>query len=339
MKLFNKHIKLLGLVSFISVSSATLAISPIPEKTGVSGFINLGVMGLSVETNMLAESTFSDLGKKRIDSLDKGPDSESSVSPVINFELSYTWAESQTQIFIGSQLADFLRYDLLTGAGVRQGAGQAGIFSLEAISSLDTEVWQDPYVINVDRQDTTRTADGFRVSWGKVLGSEFVIRYSSREVEIDNELSGSGLALTPAQRASLNREGDINRVDVAYAFKLNKQSQIIPRFSIIDHDRDGQAIAHEFSQVDVSFMMSAERYRYVTNLIVGKADYDRVNPVFSRPDDANRLGLTFTMFWPNVFGLKAWTGNAGIILMEDDHAIDFYDNKISGVSFGILHRF
>ena len=72
-------------ILLLSISIATLAFQPIPKKTGVSGFINLGAMGISVESNVLAETPFNDLGEARIDSLNNSPDSKSSAIPSPDF--------------------------------------------------------------------------------------------------------------------------------------------------------------------------------------------------------------------------------------------------------------
>jgi hypothetical protein len=87
-------------ILLVSASPGVFAISEIPEETGVSGFINLAVMGMSVESNTLAETPFNDLGAANIDNLTDEPDSESGGVPIVNFELSYTWAESSSSSVI-----------------------------------------------------------------------------------------------------------------------------------------------------------------------------------------------------------------------------------------------
>jgi hypothetical protein len=326
-----------------SVSSTALAIEDIPEETGVSGFINLGVMGLSVETNMLAETPLNDLGAERISNLTDGPDSESSGIPLVNFELSYTWADSRTQVFIGNRLEDFLRFDFSTLAGVRQGVGNVGIFGIEAISTpIETKVWRDPYEVNTNRQDTSRTSSGARVIWDKIFGSDLEVRYSTREVEIDDELSGTALGLTPADRALLNREGDTNRLDISYAFSQVENNIFVPRLSYIDYDRDGEAMANDGIQLELSHLYKRDRFTYATNLSYGTFDFEEVNPIpiyGGVKNEADRFGLSFTVFWKNVFNLEDWTGSAGVIWFRDDNDIDFYDSQVSAISFSMLHRF
>jgi hypothetical protein len=60
-------------------ATTAYAIEPIPEKSGFSGFLNLGVIYLDVESNMIAGNDLVDLGKERIDSIFDSPDSESEI--------------------------------------------------------------------------------------------------------------------------------------------------------------------------------------------------------------------------------------------------------------------
>ncbi len=327
-------------IMLMSTSSTAIAMDAIPKETGVSGFINLGVMGMSVETNMLSKTPLNDLGKENINSLTDTPDSKSSAIPLVNFELSYTWAESRTQIFIGNRLEDFLRFDFATNLGVRQGAGRAGVFGLAAISTpLKTKVWRDPYQINVKREDTDRTSEGFRISWDKILGSQLEIRASTRDVEIDDELSGTAEGLSAAERALLNREGKTKSFDISYKFTVGGDNRLVPRLTYIDYDRDGRAMANDGAQLELSYIIKADALRYVTNLTFGNFEYDEVNPIYSEKDETDRLGFTFTVFWEDIFGLKDWSGNAGVVWFEDDNKIDFYDTKVGAISIGMLTRF
>ena len=107
-------------VSGLLIATSGLSMTPIPEESGISGFINIGAGGITAKTNMIAGIDFIDVGKKRIDSLTDSPDSESSVLPVINGELAYTFDSTRTQLFIGTLFEDFIRFQGATLAGIRQ---------------------------------------------------------------------------------------------------------------------------------------------------------------------------------------------------------------------------
>jgi hypothetical protein len=338
MKKLMAHLSSLSISLVLIATSNAVAVTSIPEESGFSGFVNLGVTGLQTETNMISETPFSTLGGATVNSLTNGPDSQSTSSPIVSYEVAYTWASTKTQIFLGSSLEDFLRFDLSTKLGVRQGLGDIGIVSLEVIGSpTPTKVWSDPYQIGVDRQDTDRESAGARLRWDKVLGTELELRVSSKKTDIDDEFSGVALGLSSADRALLNRDGSINKFDLAYRFKFENLI-IIPRLSLIDDDLDGAAMAHDRIQVEVSVAGKVNKLRYVTNLTLSQSDFDEVNPIYGVKDESDQIGFSFTLFWDKAFGTK-WVASAGIVAYEDRHEIDFYDTKATVITVAMLRRF
>ncbi|MEE4111366.1 MAG: DUF2860 family protein, partial [Desulfobacteraceae bacterium] len=150
------------------------SILPIPQDSGFSGFINLGVGAVTAESNTIAGNSLATIGKERIDSLTGSPDSENDVIPLINGELAYTFASTRTQVYLGNSLEDFIRFETATLAGVRQELPDKSILALSSVfSAIATEVWADPYVVGRDRTETDRTSSGLRLGYDKILGSDF----------------------------------------------------------------------------------------------------------------------------------------------------------------------
>ena len=194
------------------VASTAQAAVIIPTKGGFSGSFNLGVGGVEVESNMLSSIAGGniDIGDKIVDNLNDSPDSNSKAIPTINFELSYTFESTRTQLHIGNLMEDFLSFDSTTLLGVRQDIGNAGLIgaSVQA-SSLAAQVWRDPYQTGTKRKDTDRTSTGGRLYWQQIMGSGLEIRLTASEIDIDKERSGNSLNLTKAQRKRLDRNGDV----------------------------------------------------------------------------------------------------------------------------------
>jgi len=100
-----------------------------PETLDASGFQeNLKNFEQHL-SNMISGNDFADVGKKKINSIYKSPDSESDFMPMFNFEFRYTFADSRTQIYAGNTLEDFLRFDLTAQAGVRQEMPDSSVVS------------------------------------------------------------------------------------------------------------------------------------------------------------------------------------------------------------------
>ena len=334
-----------ALAAVCTLAASTQAAVIIPEKSGFGGYINLGAGGLSVKSNMLASIVNGniDIGDKKIDSLNDAPDSSGGGAiPVVNFELSYTFGSTRTQLHLGNLLEDYLSMDMTTIAGVRQSVGKAGLVGASYRgTSVKTEVWQDPYLTDTRRKETDRTSDGYRVYWQQFMGSGLEFRYTYSEIDIDNERSGQSLALTPEQRRLLDRQGDVDNVALLYEFSWDDRKHIFePQLAFIDRDLDGQAMANDGVRGSLNYIYQYDdKWRWVVNASYGDFDYKKANPIYREKDSSDNYGVTLSMFHTGAFGLKKWTLNATVGYYEEDHDIDFYDTEVGIVALGMLRRF
>jgi len=328
---------LLALTLLISASAH--AVSPIPDQDGFGGFLSLGLGAASVESNFLAEAIGQDLGDKNISSLGS-PDSESIALPLVAFELSYVF-DGETQLFVGNLLEDYLRFDFSTRFGVRQDLGSAGLGSVSLLASPSAvKVWENPYATGVDRASTDRTASGIRLSWDKIMGTGLEIRVSTREIDIDDEDSGTGLGLTPAEIASLDRNGDHNTLNVRYLFGDSKTSKFLVGLNSTEVDLDGDAMSYDSTSFELTWLYTPDKaLKVVTNLVVGSRDYDAVHPVFGEKADIDFSAFSVTGFFPGLWGFKDWVPNALLVVGRDDSDVSFFDSEVTIVGFGFINRF
>ena len=326
-------------------SSTQAAVATIPKESGFSGYINLGAGGLTVKTNTLSSimSGKVDIGDKEIGSLNQSPNSsEGGAIPVINFELSYTFGSTGTQLHVGNLLEDYLNMDMTTIVGVRQDVGRAGqVGASYRGTTIATEVWEDPYLTDAKRKDTDRTNEGFRVYWQQFMSSGLEMRYTYSEIDIDDEFSGQSLALTPSQRKLLDRQGDIDNFAILYEFRSHDNKHIVePQLAYIDRDLDGKAMANDGVRASVNYIYQHDdHWRWVLNASYGDYDYKEANPIYDYKDKSNHYGASLAMFYTGAFGLKDWTFNATAGWNEKDNDLDFYDASVGVVAIGMLRRF
>ena len=88
--------------------------------SGFSGFIRPGVGAMRYKTNMVASFLGFDLSDKKTDSLDDSPDAESTGVVLVPFSLVYNFASTRTQLFLGTDLTDLIRFDYVQQLGVKQ---------------------------------------------------------------------------------------------------------------------------------------------------------------------------------------------------------------------------
>jgi len=329
----------------MGLATATQAAVIIPDKSGFSGFVNLGVGGISVESNMLATIVAGkvDVGNKTVDNLSDSPQSsEGGAIPALNFELSYTFASTRTQLHIGNLLENYLSMEMNTLAGIRQDIGVAGnVGAAVTNTSIDTEVWQDPYLTDAKRKETDRTSQGFNVYWQQFMSSGLEIKYSYTEIDVDKERSGQSLALTPTQRKLLDRNGDVDRFQLSYEFVSDNEHHIVtPSLTYVDRDFDGQAMANDGGTAALNYIYAHDkRWRYVFNASYGDFDYKETNPIYGVKDSSNSYGVSGTVFYSKPFGLEHWAFNATVGYYEEDNDIDFYDTEVGVIMFAMFRKF
>lgn len=326
-----------------ALAMPTLALDAMPTEKGFSGFVNLGAGGGAVESNFLARISGIDvdLSDDTIDSLDS-PDDEDIFMPSASLSVGYTFSSLKTRVSIGNDMADFLQFDRGTLLAVRHDFDRIGNIQLGVMNSagLATEVWADPYLTGEPRKDTEFSSSGGRITWDRIFGSQFELKATAREVEIDDEDSGASLGLSAAERKLLDREGDVTRVELGYMFDVGQGKHLIrPSVAYLDRDLDGDAMSQDGYEVGLTYAYSTSDVRWVNNLSYTSLDGDKENPIFNEVNDADRYTATSQLFFPGLFGLEKWTPNVSIAWGESDSDIDFNDSSVWIFSAAMFRKF
>ena len=334
------------------LSSTSLIAAPIAEESGFSGFVAAGITGISFESNMIAGNAFDDeITDNSISSLADAPDTESSVLGNLNYELKYTYAESKTEVFLGTDLIDLLTFDNTSRLGVRKDYDGFGIIGVSLLfTTLPGTVWQDPYDTSKPRNSVDQDSEGISLKWERILESNFELEVRKREYKIDGNDS-SGLngpyvgaelhGLTDAElNDQLNREGDVTAIFANYTWKFGEGKFLKPSLRYGDYDLDGQAMQYKRTAFKLAYLSIGKRWNIVASASVGQDDYDNINPLFADEADSATVGAAFTAAYKNPFGWSKKLSFLGTVAAYDnDSDIDFYDTSITLASFTALYRF
>ena len=330
----------LALFCALALPFAANGFEAIPQESGFSGFVTLGVGALDYESNMVVGTSFFDAGNDTINSLNS-PSSESTGLPVFSGMINYTFARSRTQIFVGNTLPDYLQFDFATQLGVRKEFGSFGVLGIAYLANtIPAKVWEDPYLVGSKRFKTDRTSNGVALKWEEILNTNLSLEFRARKIDVDDERSGQSITPPlPNPKGSLSREGNQNSVQVQYDFHMGEKHIISPSFSYIDYDLDGNAMKNKRYQGQLSYGYVGERFNFVANALYGSASFDDTNPIFGETNDADIYGASATLFYKRPFGLKRWQAFVGLVGYKEDSDISFYNTKATVVSAGGLFRF
>lgn len=320
-------------LALTTCTTSALALDPMPQEAGFSGYIDLGAAGGTVESNFLAEIFSIDLSNDKIYDYDS-PNETTIIIPSFDFNLAYTFNNKKTQIHLGSAVENSIDFTSNSVLAVRHDFSSIG--SVELAGLLPTpglEVWEDPYFTGQKRKSTERTSSGGRLTWDGIVGSNFELIGSFRSIDIDDERSGDSLGLSAPERQLLDREGDVTRVELGYVFNCNGGDiKVRPSVAYIDRDLDGDAMAQDGYELGVQFRYNAGSYVWLNRAAYQSLDGDKDNPIFNQANDADVYVLASEVQIPEPFGWDKWTGSVGVSWGNNSADIDF--NKSTVAIFG-----
>lgn len=329
-------------------AGSAVALEPIPQESGFTGFIRPGVGYLRFKSNMVASFLGYDLSEESIDSINDKPDAESNGIVTIPFSIEYTFASTRTQLFLGTDLTDLIRFDMSQQFGVKQGIGNFGILQGGVLfSGIPAKVWEDPYVENLDRDDTDRDSTGVRLVWDRIFGSELQVQYTYRKIDVDKERSGDWLIgqgqLTSGEAKLLERDGNRHVADILYRFNFGKRHTLAPAFIYANNDLDGDAMKNDAYDLQLTYAYFGDTFTFTGNAFIGQAEYDEDNPIYNKEQEDDRYGLQGTLYYKNpwnwgMFDSRPFNFFIGGAYVNTDSNIDFYDQDAIMTTVGVFFR-
>ena len=332
------------MVLLVAADFAT-ALEPIPKESGFSGFIRPGVGYVSFKSNMVASFLGFDLSDKKTNALDSSPDSQSSAIVLVPFSLEYTFAGTRTQLFLGTELTDLVRFDYSQQIGVKQEIGKLGLLQGGFLfSGIPAKVWEDPYVApNRDRQETDRNSLGGRLVWDRIFGSQLQLQYTYRHIDLDDEKSGEFFGLIDSKRDRLDRNGDRHSGEIIYRFDFAQKHQLAPTFVYTRNDLDGDAMAGDAYDFQLTYAYRGDSITFTANGSYGQEDYDDENPIYNQDQEDDRYGLQAAVYYKNpwdwrLFGSKPVNFYISGAYVFIDSNIDFYEQEAILATGGVMFK-
>jgi hypothetical protein len=321
--------KTLLAVTISALAMPALALDPLPPEAGFSGVAALGAGGGRIESNFLAKVTGVDLGDDLI--YETGaPDDINIIVPVFQFNAGYTFANKTTRVRLGTTVESSLDFTANSVLAVRNNFDSLGNIEVAALlpSTFPVKVWKNPYATNQKRSSTQHTSTGGRITWDKMFGTGLEMIGSVRKIDIGTELSGQGLGLDRSQQKLLDREGDVNRFEVGYMFNFGQGQMLRPSVAYIDRDLNGRAMAQDGYELGLGYILRSQSFSWLSRAVYQSFDGDKVNPLFSKTNDANIYLLASEVRFPNPFGWERWTVTGGVVWADNDADIEFNQSSV-----------
>ncbi|OHX12469.1 DUF2860 domain-containing protein [Chromobacterium sphagni] len=322
----------------ILLSAPLLAVAAENEQDGFSGALQLGVSHYQLASNFLKAPND---GRPSAASLTQAPASQSGTAPLVEGEWSYGFAGTGTRLFISPSNTSTFAAGGGLQLGVRQQLPQVGAVSA-ALTYGESEVWLDPYALNVARQDGKLKNAGLALGWSNILNTPFSANFSYARQKLGNERSGQAQGLTLADQALLQRNGNNYGVQASYAWKLDSQGAhtLTPGMIYARADLDGKAMSTRRYGMQLAYAYQGADWDATVSLVALRTRYQAGNPVFAgQKADSRDALLSLGLTRKNLLGAKAWSaflsGNYGRFNSD----LAYFNAHIREVSIGLGYHF
>lgn len=327
---------------FIAAATALLATGANaqmgkPEQSGWSGDIFAGVVSLNSKT--LAEP--GDDYNPSLLSFDDAAKSESRALPGALGNLYYTFENTDHQLFLGVSRSKVAEGQFAPEIGYRYWVGDDENITLAIVpTGIGGDAWADPYVLGAPRVETDRSLFGVRAKWEGVAGTGFGFEAATGKFEVDDELSGTALGLSDAQRASLVRDGDLNYVLAEYQIQAHRFLKLTPALYYYSKSDGGAASNFDATGIELGVQTGLSAKQIILlNLSYEMRDFDGVNPVFGMRNQIDGFKAFAAYFYREPF---CWQNTAFSVIANYDKRdadIAFFDSKSSVLAVGLNYRF
>jgi hypothetical protein len=322
---------LVALASNISMAKAEL-----PQESGFSGDILFGVMYLSGESLMAA----GDDDKQTIDSLDDSADSNSKVLPALTGNLYYTFDSLVDQAYVGVSRSKAVQGQFNPEFGYRRIFSKRSNLTIAYVPRLmESDAWSDPFLTGQERDQTEQGLSAVRAQWESIADSPFGIELAYGEADIDDEQSGTSLALTTDEKALLQRDSRYYYLGGDITFPIARGTLLTTTLYYLDRVAEGDAYSFDTFGGELSMISFRGRHTFIANINYESHQYDALNPVFGKTRDDQKLGIFLGYFYAEPFGWK--NISYSILASSSDRSsnISFYQDQGFVVASGLNYDF
>ncbi len=291
-------------------------------EPGFSGDIIIGGVWETAHRSQLDATD----GNERIETLTENEKRDTQVTPHITGELSYTFSNRQTALFVTD-----LNYDSGLALGVRQELGDWGLISVAGTIEAQ-DVWKDPYLTGVKRSRTAETSAGVLIAYESILGTGLQITSHLTQVDVDQDHIGK-------REKDLRRDGHRYTMTLGYRIALNDNNVITPSLAYVGNDLEGEANASEGMAFSMAYAWTDNQWHIEAGASVGSTSYRGKHPIFDKKHSASTVGASLVIGYYEPFGLPQVSVYSLLTYSRIQDDIDFFNSAAVCAGLGLGSHF
>ncbi len=310
-----------GVVLAISTSAqAQNSSSNTQNKSTFSAFVDIGAIYINSTSS---ENTD---GKKKIKDNMKEGETSSYVLPLPLFDFRYTFANTGTQLFLGTPLDSA---NLGLTLGVVQPTESLGRITGSIVTSFGEKVWKNPYEENVNRSSTGVDRITVTIEVEQIAGTGFNATVSNKTMEITDDEIGELFS-------DLKRDGTVKSAEFSYNIGLDQTSMVTPGIMVAKGDIEGRSNSYDESGISFSYKKFNPKYILMLKAYFGTSSYDKAHPIYNKTRNEQSAGCMVFVNLNNLFDVESLYAKIITGAALTDSNIDFFDNKtiLTGATIG-----
>ncbi|MBW2636241.1 MAG: DUF2860 family protein [Deltaproteobacteria bacterium] len=262
-----------------------------------------------------------------IGSLGEEVESESSIVPVVLFNLSSGYGRANA-VYFETDTAGGEEFELSLGTVIPLGERE-NILNISVIYVPFREVWTNPYQTGNSRQETDVTKYGGKVSLGAIAGTPLGLRFKVASVDVEDDEAGE---LYP----SLARDGIIYEVSADYRMGLTRDFSVTPSLTYERADFDGASNSYDGYGASLRLIYRSPPFLLVPIFAYSFDQYDESHPLFGKKREDSRFSMFLTAQISGLFGAPGLYFKVITGYVATDSNIDFCDSDgtFAGMTVG-----
>ena len=291
------------------------------KEDGFSARIEAGAIWINT-----TDQLFVDDKNEKTDNLNDEADSFNIALPAVMFDLRYKFRDANTEVYLGTPLKES-RTALtlgLTQTFIDKSKLDVSIFGVNM-----AEVWKNPYIAGVDRDETNVADVGFTIDYNRILDTGLNLYYRCNLVDVDEDVIGT-------MYNNLKRDGVIHSTGIGYRINLEKGNIITPGFEYSKADMDGESNSYNGYKIKLGYKRMKKDYIVNAFVSADKKEYDKTHPIFNKTRDEKGYSVMAIFTLLNPLGYEKFFTNFVVGYGCSDSNIDFFDKRtyVSGVTIG-----
>ena len=291
------------------------------EENGFSARIEAGAIWINT-----TDQLFVDDKNEKTDNLNDEADSFSVTLPAVMFDLRYKFPDTETEVYLATPFED-------SGIALTLGMAQTFIdkskLDVSIFSGMMVEVWENPYVAGVARDETNVEDVGFTIDYDRILDTGLNLYYRYNQVDVDEDVIGTMFN-------NLKRDGIIHTTGLGYMIDLDESNIIIPGFEYSKADMDGESNSYNGYKIKLGYKRIKKDYILNAFVSADKKDYDKTHSIFNKTRDEKGYSAIAIFTLLNPLGYDKFFANFIAGYGYANSNIDFFDKRtyISGITIG-----